>query len=152
LEQPFFSLASRRAFSLSLEDHDERVLRFFDGARIARDTLSRRYSIVRAAGAWAVSGSSRGFVRLGLQGQVRRDDFVPEGSPGPFPKTVTGAVGPFVTLNRASFLVARGYAGFAREEDVDLGATVRLGVLVAPKALGYDRDGIAPLLTARLGG
>jgi hypothetical protein len=151
-EQPFFALTSRTAFSLSLEDHDERVLRFFDGVRVARDTLSRRYSIVRGAGAWAVSASSHGFVRLGLQGQVRRDDFIPEGSPGPFPKTVTAAVGPFITWNRASFLVARGYAGFAREEDVDLGATVRFGILAAPKAFGYDRDGIAPLVTARVGG
>ena len=152
LEQPFFALTSPSAFSLSLEDHDERVLRFFDGARVARDTLSRRYSIVRGAAALALSASNRGFLRLGVQGQVRRDDFVPEGSPPPFPKTVTGAVGPFITWNRASFLVAKGYAGFAREEDVDLGATVRLGILAAPKAFGYDRDGIAPLLTARVGG
>jgi surface antigen-like variable number repeat protein len=151
LEQPFFALTSPFAYSVSLEDHDERVLRFFDGTRVARDTLSRRYSIVRAAAAWALSASSRGFVRAGVQGQVRRDDFVPEGSPGSFPKTVTGAVGPFISWNRASFLVARGFAGFAREEDVDLGATVRLGILAAPKAFGYDRNGIAPLFTARFG-
>ncbi len=31
LEQPFFALTSPFAFSLSGEDHDERVLRFFDG-------------------------------------------------------------------------------------------------------------------------
>jgi hypothetical protein len=152
LEQPFFALTSPFAYSFSVEDHDERVLRFFDGIRVARDTLSRRYSIGRAAAAWALSASSRGFVRAGVQGQVRRDDFVPEGFIGSFPRTVTGAVGPFITWNRASFLVAKGVSGFAREEDVDLGATVRLGVLAALKAFGYDRDGIAPLLTARVGG
>lgn len=151
LEQPFFALTSPFAYSVSLEDHDERVLRFFNGARVARDTLSRRYSIARAAAAWALSASSRGYVRVGAQGQVRRDDFIPEGSLSPLPETVTAAVGPFITWNRASFIVARGVAGFAREEDVDLGATVRLGLLAAPKALGYDRDGIAPLLTARVG-
>jgi hypothetical protein len=151
VEQPFFAMTSRTAFSLSVEDHDERVLRFVDGIRVARDTLSRRYSIVRGAAGWALTASNRGYVRLGVQGQVRRDDFVPEGSLAPFPKTVTGAVGPFITWNRASFLVAKGYAGFAREEDVDLGTTVRLGVLAAPRAFGYDRDGIAPLLTARIG-
>ncbi|MGH7498342.1 MAG: POTRA domain-containing protein [Gemmatimonadales bacterium] len=151
IEQPFFSLATRSAFSLSGEDHDERVLRFFEGARVARDTLSRRFTIARGAAAWALNASERGFMRFGVQAQVRRDDFVPESQPVPFTKTVTGAVGPYIVWNRASFLVARGYAGFAREEDVDLGATVRLGVMAAPKAFGYQSNGVAPLLTARLG-
>ncbi len=151
LEQPFFALTSRHAFSLSGEDHDERVLRFFDGQRVARDTLTRRYSVARGAAAWALGASERGFLRVGVQAQVRRDDFIPEGASIPFPRTVTAAAGPYVTWNRASFLVARGYAGFAREEDVDLGATVRFGLMAAPRAFGYERDGIAPLLTARLG-
>jgi hypothetical protein len=34
---------------------------------------------------------------------------------------------------------------------VDLGLTIRLGLLAAPKAFGYERDGVAPLLTGRLG-
>lgn len=151
IEQPFFSLASRNAFYVSAEDHDERVLRFFEGARVARDTLSRRFTIVRGAAAWALSASDGGFTRLGVQAQVRRDDFVRENQPVPFAKTVTAAVGPYVVWNRAHFLVARGYAGFAREEDVDLGATVRFGLLAAPKAFGYESNGVAPLLSARLG-
>jgi Surface antigen variable number repeat len=151
LEQPFYALKSRRGFRLDGEDRDERVLRFFDGADQARDTLSHRFSLARASAAWALRASSEGFTRLGVLAQVRREDFRPEGAAGPFPKTVTAAVGPYVTWNRANFLVTRGYAGFAREEDVDLGLTVRLGVLAAPQAFGYDRDGVAPLLAARLG-
>ncbi len=151
IEQPFFALTSPWAFGLSGEDRDERVLRFYDGQSVARDTLSRKFTIARGAAAWALSASERGFVRLGVQAQVRRDDFVVEGAPGPFPRTVTGAVGPYVVWNRANFLVATGYAGFAREEDVDLGATVRFGLMAAPRAFGYERDGIAPLLTARYG-
>jgi hypothetical protein len=85
-------------------------------------------------------------------GQVRREDFRPEGSSAAFEKNVTGAIGPYVSWSRANFLVTRGVAGFAREEDVDLGLTVRLGFLAAPKAFGYDRDGIAPQLSARFGG
>ena len=55
------------------------------------------------------SGRRReGYLRLGVQGQVRREDFRPEGSAAPFEKTVTGAVGPYVTWSRASFLVTRG--------------------------------------------
>lgn len=152
LEQPFYSLTSRTGFRIEGEDRDERVLQFFNGADDARDTLSHRYSLARASAAWALRASSRGFLRLGLLGQIRREDFRPEGSAAPFEKTVTGALGPYVTWSRANFLVTRGVAGFAREEDVDLGATVRLGLLAAPKAFGYERDGIAPLLNARLGG
>jgi hypothetical protein len=152
LEQPFFSLASRTGFQVGAEDHDERVLRFFDGESKARDTLTRRFTLVRASAARAIQASSAGFLRLGLEGQVRREDFLPEGSPTPFPRTVTGAVGPYLVWNRANFLVARGVAGFAREEDVDLGATVQFGVLAAPKAFGYERDGLAPQVSARVGG
>ncbi len=151
LEQPFYSLMSRRGFRLDAEDRDERVLRFFDGADEARDSITHRYSLVRGSAAWALSASSEGYLRLGVEGQVRREDFRFERSTAPFGKTVTGAVGPYVTWSRARFLVTRGYAGFAREEDVDLGLTVRLGVLLAPRAFGYERDGAAPLLGARLG-
>jgi hypothetical protein len=152
VEQPFFSLTSRTGFLVGAEDHDERVLRFFEGVSKARDTLTRRFTLVRASAARSIQASSTGFLRLGLEGQVRREDFVPEGSAGPFPHTVTGAFGPYIVWNRANFLVTRGVAGFAREEDVDLGATLRFGLLAAPKAFGYDRDGVAPQLSARLGG
>jgi len=151
LDQPFYSLTSRRGFRLEAEDRDERVLRFFDGADDARDTLSHRYTLVRASAAWALRASSEGYLRLGVQAQVRREDFRPEGSIAPFEKTVTGAVGPYVTWSRTRFLVTRGYAGFAREEDVDLGLTVRAGLMAAPAAFGYERDGVAPLASARLG-
>jgi hypothetical protein len=151
IERPFFSLTSPVAFRLEAEDHEERVLRFFNGEDDASDSLSRRYSLVRGAAAWALRASSRGFLRLGVQAQVRRDDFRPREEQGEFPSTVTGAFGPYLVWNRADFLVTRGVAGFAREEDVDLGTTVRTGVMLAPKAFGYERDGIAPTVSARVG-
>ncbi|MGH7525180.1 MAG: POTRA domain-containing protein [Gemmatimonadales bacterium] len=151
LEQPFYSMTSPTAFRLEAEDHDERVLQFFEGRSVARDTVTRRYTLVRATAAWALRASTAGFLRLGVQAQVRRDDFLPEASAEPFPRTVTGAVGPYLVWNRANFLVTHGVAGFAREEDVDLGLTVRAGFMLAPKAFGYDRDGLAPLAVARVG-
>ncbi len=151
LEQPFYSLNSRAAFRLEAEDHDERVLRFFDGDNVARDSLSRRFALVRGTAAWALRASSAGFLRLGVMGQVRRDDFKPRASADEFTETVTGSVGPFLVWNRADFLVTHGVSGFAREEDVDLGTTVRMGAMLAPKAFGYERDGIAPMVTARVG-
>jgi surface antigen-like variable number repeat protein len=151
VEQPFFSLTSHRAFRFETEDRRERVLRFFEGEDIASDTLSRRFTLVRASSAWAVNASNAGFLRAGLMGQVRRDDFKPEASPDSFPKTVTGSLGPYLVWNRARFLVTQGYAGFGREEDVDLGLTIRAGLQLAPRTFGYERDGIGPAVSGRVG-
>jgi hypothetical protein len=150
-EQPFYSLTSRFGFRVEGDDRDERVLQFFNGSNVAADTLTHRYSLARASAALASSASMAGYLRWGLEAQVRREDFRPEASTAPFGKTVTGAAGPYLVWSRANFLVARGVSGFAREEDVDLGLTVRVGLLAAPKAFGYDRDGIAPNLAARAG-
>ncbi|HKH82816.1 MAG TPA: POTRA domain-containing protein, partial [Gemmatimonadales bacterium] len=88
LEQPFFSLTSIRAFRFEAETREERVLQFRNGLDVATDTLSRRYSLVRATAAKALQASSHGYTRLGFVGQVRRDDFIPESSTDTFPKTV----------------------------------------------------------------
>jgi hypothetical protein len=151
VERPFFSLTSPRAFRLEAEDREERVLRFREGLDQASDTLTRRFSLVRGLAAWALRASTAGYLRAGLAAQVRRDDTLRVGSTSAFSETVTGSVGPYLVYNRARFLVTRGYAGFAREEDVDLGTTVRVGLQLAPKAFGYDRNGIAPEISGRIG-
>lgn len=151
VDQPFFSMTTRSAFRFEVEDRDERILRFTEGLEEATDTLSRRFTMLRGSVAWATSASTASYTRVGVAAQVRRDDFIPASSVAPFSRTVTATVGPYLVWNRARFLVTRGYAGFAREEDVDLGATVRIGLLAAPKLLGYDRDGIGSELSARVG-
>ena len=151
VEQPFYSMTSRHGFRLETENQNARVLRFYDGADEARDTLTRHYTLVRASAAWALRATTEGFLRVGLQAQVRRDDYRIETLDGEFPRSVTGAVGPYLVWNRARFLVTHGVSGFAREEDVDLGVTVRAGALLAPSAFGYDRTGIAPLVVGRMG-
>jgi hypothetical protein len=95
--------------------------------------------------------STAGYLRAGFNAQLRRDDFIPESSAQPFPRTVTATLGPYLTWNRARFLKTTGYAGFARSEDVDLGTTVRVGLLAAPRLLGYDRDGVGPEFSGRVG-
>jgi hypothetical protein len=151
LERPFFALTSPRAFRFDAEDHDQRVLRFFNGRKPAGDTLQRRFSLLRGSAAWALHASSSGYLRLGVIGQVRRDDTLRVGSSLPFPETVTASVGPYMTWNRAHFLVTRGYAGFGREEDVDVGMTLRFGLHAAPRLFGYDRDGVGPEMSGRIG-
>ncbi len=151
LDHPFYSLTTTRAFRLDAGDREERVLQFRNGEDVASDTLQRRYTLVRAAVAKALRASSAGYLRLGLGAHVRRDDFVPEGFTGPFPETVTGVVGANLELSHTRFIVTQGYAGFAREEDVDIGTTVRVGLSAAPKLFGYERNGIGPDIGGRVG-
>jgi hypothetical protein len=151
VDRPFFSTTSRHAFRFEAEDRNERVLRFREGIEEATDTLSRRFAMVRGSAAWALRTSTAGYVRVGANVQVRRDNFIRAGTTVPFPRTVTGAVGPYLFWNEARFLETRGYAGFSREEDVDLGTTVRVGLLAAPRLFGYERDGLGPELSARIG-
>jgi hypothetical protein len=152
VERPFFSTTSANGFRLGVEDDNARVLRFFEGQDEARDTLSRRFSLARGSYAWALRAATTGYLRLGVIGQVQRNDTLRVGSANPFERTVTGSVGPYLVWNRSRFIVTHGYAGFAREEDVDLGTTVRVGLQAAPGLFGYERDGLAPELAGRLGG
>ncbi|HZN96991.1 MAG TPA: hypothetical protein VFB61_04605 [Gemmatimonadales bacterium] len=151
VERPFFAQTTAHAFRVGAEDREERVLRFREGKEEAVDTLTRRFSVVRGSSAWALRASSAGYLRIGLSAQVRRDDTLRVGSTAPFPHSVTGSLGPYLVWNRARFLVARGYAGFSREEDVDLGTTVRLGLQLAPEIFGYDRNGLGPEIAGRVG-
>jgi hypothetical protein len=151
LDNPFYSLTSRRAFRFDAGDGEERVLQFRNGGDVASDTLQRRYTLVRVAAAKALRASTAGYLRLGLGAHVRRDDFVPEGFTGPFPETITGVVGVNLEVSRSRFIVTQGYAGFAREEDVDLGTTMRVGLSAAPKLFGYERNGIGPDIGGRVG-
>ncbi|HEU4680439.1 MAG TPA: hypothetical protein VFS51_01755 [Gemmatimonadales bacterium] len=151
VDQPFFSLTTGSAFRFEAQDRDERVLRFREGIEEATDTLSRKFWLVRGSVARAIRASTGGFLRAGLNAQLRRDDFIPQGSGQAFPRNVTATLGPYLIWNRARFLETVGYAGFARSEDVDIGATVRIGLLAAPKLFGYDRDGIGPEFSGRVG-
>jgi hypothetical protein len=142
--QPFLSLASRSGASVNAVDFDGDVLRFFEGERTASVVVRRRYALLRADAARAVSASSSGFVRVGILAQLRRDDFLERTAVGtlPFPRTVTAAVGPYLWINRASYAVVRNFRSFLREEDIDLSEGFLIGTYVAPSAFGYDRDGV----------
>jgi hypothetical protein len=142
--QPFLSLASRSGASVAAVDFNGDVLRFFEGERTASLVLRRRFALLRADAARAVAASSRGFVRLGLLGQVRRDDFLERAAVGtaPFPRTVTAAVGPYLWVNRSSYMVVRNFRSFLREEDIELSEGFLIGTYLAPSAFGYDRDGL----------
>ena len=47
--QPYYSLSTRTAWSVTAEDRRQRVLRFFEGEDVASDTPPRRMSSISAA-------------------------------------------------------------------------------------------------------
>ncbi|HET7598804.1 MAG TPA: hypothetical protein VFK09_00845 [Gemmatimonadales bacterium] len=142
--QPFLNYSARWGASLGAVDFDGDVLRFFEGSQTASIVLRRRYALLRFDGARALAASPRGFVRVGMLAQLRRDDFVDLVAPAApsFPRTVTAAAGPYIWLNRADYLVVHNYRSFLREEDVDLSPGLIVGAYAAPKAFGYERGGV----------
>lgn len=151
IRQPFFSLSSRRGGSLTGQYLDNRVLRYAGGSGIPVDSARRRFELLRADGAVALSASPRGYVRVGLTAQLRREDFGPEGSAAAIPRTITAAAGPTIALRRPRFIRMRNVESTDRVEDVDLGLSVQAGLLLAPAAWGYDRTGVGMSLGVGMG-
>jgi hypothetical protein len=146
---PFFSLSSRAGGSLNWALFDGRVLRYENG--FLEDSARRELTLLRGDGAIAVRASPRGYVRVGLTGQVRRDDFGPEGGAAELPRTITVAAGPYVALRAPRYIQVRNFESMGRVEDVDLGPAVRADVAFAPEAWGYERDGVGGRFGASVG-
>ncbi len=152
VEQPFFSLSSRNAVRAGWVTFQGRVLRFRDGVPRAADSLDRRFTLGNVGVAHALRASPRGYVRVGLDAQIRRDDFVPRrATPVVIPRSITGAATPYLEFSKADYLLTRNYRALGQPEDVNLSSTIRLGLAVAPRAFGYDRDGVGPVLSALTG-
>jgi hypothetical protein len=153
IEQPFFSLSSRNALRLALLHSEGRVLRWRDGV-VNRpvDSLNRTFTLATLGGAHALRASPRGYLRVGGELQFRRDDFVPRRTPqAPITNSPFGAGVAFVEASAARFVVTRNYRAMGQPEDIDLSTTVRAGVSVAPRALGYARSAAGPVLFAQTG-
>jgi hypothetical protein len=149
-EVVFYSLGDRIGGGLPGEAADRRILRFRDG--VESDTLWYRSLVQRAWIAWAPIAGPGGFVRVGLYGQVRREQFLQiQDTALAIPDSVSAAAGPYVEAARPRYLEVTHYNGFAREEDVDLSTRVLLGFAVAPAALGYSRDGVGSVLEIQAG-
>jgi hypothetical protein len=150
IERPFFSLSDKAGISTLFDIRNERVIQFRDGLADPVDSLRRRFVLGRVEAALALAASTKGYVRLGLSGQVRRDDFAPWPSKATA-QSVTGAIGPFIEWRHANYLVTRGFARQGRDEDIDVSNLARLGLYAAPSFLGYDTGGVGVLGQLRLG-
>jgi hypothetical protein len=147
---PFRAFADRRAVELDGEWASQRVLRFRDGA--LDEEFFRRLFRVNLRAAAAPVASERGYARLRLDAQLKREEYLALTDTGlAVPDTVTFAVGLTASLARARFLVTHYYLAFARDVDVDLSIRVTAGVWLAPSAFGYGRTGIGPTLDVQVG-
>jgi len=147
LSRPFFSLSDRTGWNLGGDVRKYRILRFYDGADEARDSLQRRFAMAYGSVARAVQASPGGYLRLGLNAHLRRDDYAVEARADTIGRTITGVAGAFLQWRRARFLVSKGLTAFGREEDVDVSTVVALGVNLTPKAFGYQDNGLVPNAT-----
>lgn len=148
---PFFALASRSSVQVSGEAIAGRLLRYLEGVPDASDSLQRRFAIARAQLGLATRSSDEGYLRLQLEGQLRRDDFATDPAPPSITRTITGAVSLFAEASRAEYIVTRDYRNIGPEEDVDLSTRVRVGASLAPRAWGYERNGVGPSLDVLTG-
>lgn len=147
---PYQSLVHRQALFLTGTNQQRRVLRFRDG--LVTDSLLKRTFQNNLAGSIATVASSRGYVRLGVQMQIRREEYIAFQDTGlVIPDTVTGAVGVFLDVFRPRFIVVRHYNGFDRDEDVDLSTRLVMSAWVAPSGFGYKKTGIGPTIFASTG-
>ena len=147
LSKPFFSLSSRSSWRVGGEARSERVLRFFNGSDVAGETLQHRYAVGYGSLGWGVRAAPSGYLRLGVSGQIRRENFADSARVDTLGRTITGAVGGFLQWRRARYIVSPGLQGIARPEDIDVSTVGILGLAIAPRALGYDDDGVVPFLS-----
>ena len=148
---PFFSLRSRRAGGVSGELSDGQVLRFRDGSPDPSERLRRVFAVARANVGRAVRTSDDGYLRLILDGQIRRDDFVADSAAETIPRTVTGAFQLTADARRARYITTRYFLGNGGPEDVDLSDGAQVALSLAPQAFGYEQGGVGSVLAAGVG-
>jgi hypothetical protein len=157
LIKPWYSNEQKTGMSFSTADDRERVYRFINGGLTPHDTLEERYVVGRFDIGRAIVARRDRYVRVGVIGQVRRDDFASEATvaaSGIPTHTVTGALGAYIEDKiRDHQIVVHNFQSFGRPEDIDLSTVVRFSVFAAPSAFGYDANnsGTAPGLAIHTG-
>ncbi|HTK55749.1 MAG TPA: hypothetical protein VL295_02915, partial [Gemmatimonadales bacterium] len=106
---PWLTVQSRGRAFLTLFTRDERVLRFVGGSTSAADSLRRFQTIVRGDLGWAPDADPHHYLRLGLGGQVRRDDITPWAGPDTIARTIFGDMQTYAEVSRVRFQVLQGF-------------------------------------------
>jgi len=147
---PFRTLTTRNAATLDVDYADRSVLRFFEGEEVASDTLRHLFTKAALNVGWATEASQQGYIRVGTKLQLRRENYAELGTPIE-DRSFFGELGGAAEWSRTNFSVVDGYRGLGGNEDVDLSATVRGELWIAPSALGYERTGIGPAVKVNVG-
>lgn len=151
---PYLAFGDRWAIELWGEGADRRVpqYRVLDFSTTDTTEYQRRELFNRITPSYAAVASARGYVRLGLAAQVKREEYSRRAlASGSVADSVTGAVAVTADLARARFKVVTHYNGFARDVDLDLSSRVQLAAWVAPAAFGYASTGFGPSVRAQTG-
>ncbi|MGH7520535.1 MAG: hypothetical protein ACREMI_04575 [Gemmatimonadales bacterium] len=134
---PFHETVAPHSIETYGEMARERVLRFRD------DTLqdSTRHHLFRVGlrGGVAVNANTRRYARLVGSWEWRREDFATSDT-ARIPYSVFTTVRAGADLGVVRFRVLEHFNSFARREDVDLSATLRIGV-VLQSGVGYEFSG-----------
>ena len=146
---PFYETAARHALTIDGEGASERVLVFQDG-----DTSAVWYRHVQRVGITAgvaPRATTRGYVRLSLAGQWRRENFDTAGATL-FPRSVFGTAGAGLDFGHVRFQVLERFNSYARREDVDISQLLHVRLWAAPRAWGYApaEAGVGVELAAQL--
>ena len=149
IRRPFLSLSSRNGWSLGSSVFQGRVLQFATG--VISDSLWRESALLRLDAATAIQADPRGFMRLGLFAQYLRDDQVALEDQDNIPNSRSGTAGPYLAIRAPRYVRARNVERIGRIEDIDLGVFANVTLLAAPRAWGYDRNGIGASLGAGVG-
>ncbi|MFQ5679842.1 MAG: hypothetical protein ACE5HP_10345 [Gemmatimonadota bacterium] len=155
--RPFRALSDRWSVVASGETFRGRVFQFRSEDALRPDTVrwQRRATIQRSDGSYAIHATPRGYLRVGLSAEVRREEFFPRAvlfDPDalPVPDTVYGLLGAWAELRRAEFHTLTYFNGFT-EEDQDLSRVLFVGLKLAPGGWGYRRTGVGPRVLLRAG-
>lgn len=141
--RPFRSFSDKLGIEFEGEQAQRRELQFRNG-EIFQEMWHREFrQDVKAA--FALRSGEDGFLRLGLLGQLKREEFLAIADTGlAIPDTVRGSVGVFLEFASSRFKVTHYYLAFKRDVDVDLSTRFTVGARLAPSAFGYDKTGIGP--------
>ncbi len=138
LRLPFLSLSSRIGGSLVGSWGEGRVLRFAGGQPAPVDSLWREQALLHFDIAIAPMASPRGYLRVGLQVQLWRDDVVPLLERQSLQVRPRLAAGPYVALRRPRYIRTRNVTLMDRTEDIDIGPFGNVGILLAPGTRDHE--------------
>ncbi|MBT8479830.1 MAG: hypothetical protein KJO06_12990 [Gemmatimonadetes bacterium] len=151
---PWRSFNDKRSIVYAGDAADRQAIQYRNESSAVRDTTRYWHENYAHRGifGFATNATPRYFTRIGVLAEIRNQKYVlVQDTSQLVPDTVRAFVGVFGEYRRSEFRVLRFMNGFARE-DIDLSATVSLGLNIAPESFGYERFGLGPSMLMQAGG